>query len=102
VPSNLSHQRAADPGWLSLGGGTWSAPTIESMTAWPTPAALAAVSRLSNVVWKNASEAPSKVGEFVRLTTTSAPFSASGRPRPLSRPRPKALAYFEHNAHRMR
>ena len=40
------------------------------------------------VVWKNASEASSKVGEFVRLATTSAPFSASGRPRPLSRSTP--------------
>src|SRR3984957_14597203 len=40
------------------------------------------------VVWKNAGEASSKVGEFVRLTTTSAPLSASGKPRPLSRFRP--------------
>jgi hypothetical protein len=34
------------------------------------------------VFWTNAGEASSKVGEFVRLTTTSAPFSASGRPCP--------------------
>src|SRR5215472_10554350 len=58
------------------------------MTAWPTPAALAAASRLSMVVWKNAGEASSKVGEFVRLTTTPAPSSASGRPCPVSRSRP--------------
>src|SRR5258706_8655938 len=58
------------------------------MTAWPTPAALVAVSRLSMVVWKNAGEASSKVGEFVRLTTTSAPSSASERPRPLIRSKP--------------
>ena len=49
---------------------------------------LAAESRLSMVFWKNAGEASSKVGELVRLTTTSAPFSASGRPCPLSRSRP--------------
>jgi hypothetical protein len=40
------------------------------------------------VVWKNAGEASPKVGEFVRLTTTSAPASASGRPCPLSRSTP--------------
>src|SRR6266536_1631456 len=58
------------------------------MTAWPTCAASAAVSRLSMVVWKNAGEASSKVGEFVRLTTTAAPSSASERPRPLIRSTP--------------
>src|SRR5262249_9456536 len=58
------------------------------MTAWPTGAASAAVSRLSMVVWKNAGEASSKVGEFVRLTTTAVPSSASDRPRPLSRSKP--------------
>src|SRR5215469_6663367 len=68
--------------------GTWSAPRMERMTAWPTPAALAAVSRLSIVVWNHAGEASSKVGEFVRLTTTSAPSTASGRPSVLSRSRP--------------
>src|SRR6266511_4321136 len=58
------------------------------MTAWPTCAASAAVSRWSIVVWKNAGEASSKVGELVRLTTTAAPSSASARPRPLIRSRP--------------
>src|SRR6266511_2987620 len=58
------------------------------MTAWPTCAASAAVSRWSMVVWKNAGEASSKVGELVRLTTTAAPSSASARPRPLIRSNP--------------
>ncbi len=40
------------------------------------------------VVLKNAGEASSKVGEFVRLTTTPAPVSASGRPCPVSRSTP--------------
>ena len=34
------------------------------------------------VVWKKAGEASSKVGEFVRLTTTSAPASAVGQALP--------------------
>jgi hypothetical protein len=50
------------------------------MTLCPTPAARAAASRLSMVFRKKAAEAASKVCEFVRLTITSAPFSASGRP----------------------
>lgn len=37
---------------------------------------------------KNSSDASSNVGELLRLTTTSAPASASGRPDPLSRSRP--------------
>jgi hypothetical protein len=41
------------------------------------------------VVWKNASEASPKAGEFVRFTTTSVPLSASGKPCPLSRPTPE-------------
>ena len=40
------------------------------------------------VVRKKAGEASSKVGEFVRLTTTSAPASASDRPCPVSRSTP--------------
>jgi hypothetical protein len=40
------------------------------------------------VCWKNAGEASSKVGEFVRLTTTPAPASACGRPAPVSRSTP--------------
>jgi hypothetical protein len=43
---------------------------------------------LSIVVWKNAGEASSKVGESVRLTTTSAPANASGKPFPLNRSNP--------------
>jgi len=61
---------------------------MDRMTAWPTPAASAAASRLSVVSWKNAGEASSKVGEFVRFTTTPVPLGASGKPRPLSRPGP--------------
>src|SRR5437763_3096194 len=53
------------------------------MTKWPTPPFRAAARRLSIEVWKKAGEASSKVGEFVRLTTTSAPATASSSPRPL-------------------
>jgi hypothetical protein len=44
--------------------------------------------RMSIVVWKNAGEASSKVGESVRFTTASAPANASGKPFPLNRSSP--------------
>lgn len=55
---------------------------------WPTPPFSLAATRLSMDVWKKAGEASSKVGEFVRLTTTSAPATASTTPSPLRRSTP--------------
>jgi hypothetical protein len=53
---------------------------MDRMTKWPTPPFSLAASRLSIEVWKKASEASSKVGEFVRLTTTSTPATAASSP----------------------
>ena len=54
----------------------------------PTPPFWVAARRLSIDNWKMAGEASSKVGECVRLMTTSAPATASSTTRPLTRSTP--------------
>lgn len=56
---------------------------MDRMTKCPTPPFSLAASRLSIDVWKKPIEASSKVGEFVRLTTTSAPETAASSPSPV-------------------
>ena len=64
--------------------GMRSAPTTDSATWCPTPAAASAARRLRVDVSKNSSTAASSHdGEFDTSTTTSAPASASASPSPV-------------------
>ena len=64
--------------------GRRSAPTMESATWCPTPAAFSAASRCEvDVVKKSSTASGSNDGEFVTSTTTSAPASASASPSPV-------------------
>src|SRR3954471_14181920 len=66
---------------------------MERITACPTSARFAAASKLSMLVRKKAGEASSKVGELVRFTTTSAPWSAVSSPSPVIRLTPLDREY---------
>src|SRR5262245_58009586 len=64
--------------------GRRSAPTTDSATWWPTPAAASAARRLRVDVSKNSSTAASAHdGEFDTSTTTWVPWSASASPSPV-------------------